>query len=115
MQTRPSEREGSLLLRQEFDRAGLAIQENCPVEIDGVPVELDGFDPARRIGFEFITTEAGDRKTITPELTTKLEQQMSSGSMHVLLIDEWDVETADDLVMGARRFLDELRKRGLLA
>lgn len=115
MQERPSEREGALLLRQEFERAGLVIQENCPVDLDGTLVELDGLDPAHRIGFEFITTEAGDRKTITPELIAKLEERMATGSLHVLLIDEWDVETADDLVTGARRFLSELRKRGLLA
>lgn len=115
MQQRPSEREGDLLLRQEFEKAGLVIQENCPIDVDGARIELDGLDPDRRVGFEFITSEAGDRKSITPELIEKLEQRMAAGTLHVLLIDEWDVESADDLILGARRFLDNLRKRGVLA
>ncbi|MCC6133042.1 MAG: hypothetical protein IT186_24185 [Acidobacteria bacterium] len=115
MNNRLSEREGDLLLRQEFERAGLVIQENCPLDVDGTVIELDGLAPDRRVGFEFITSEAGDRKSITPELIDKLEQRMAAGTLHVFLIDEWDVESADDLVLGARRFLDRLREKQVIA
>lgn len=115
MEKRLSEREGTFLLAEEFRRAGLDVVEGCPVDVDGVEMNLDGLDPARRIGFEFVTEEAGDRKAVGPGVVAALEGKMERGELFVLLVDEWDVEGPDDLALAARRFLDELRRRGVLA
>jgi len=115
MEQRLTEREGTSLLAEEFRRAGLDVVEGCPVLVDGVEVSLDGLDPARRIGFEFVTEEAGDRKAIGPGVVDALERMMARGELFVLLVDEWDVDGAGDLALAARRFLDELRRRGVLA
>ncbi len=115
MNARLTEREGVLLLAREFVRAGLSLTEDCPIEVEGGTVHLDAYDPARRVGFEFVTDEAGDRREIGPEVVAALERKMEAGEAWILLVDEWDVEGPDDLALAARRFLGELRSRGVLA
>lgn len=114
MRERPSEQEGCLVLKQEFENAGLRIAERTLVETGGIQIELDGFDARRRIGYEFITEAAGDRASITPEVVAALEARMGAGDLHVLLVDEWEVGTAEELAGYARRFLAELQSRGVL-
>jgi len=114
MHPKLSEGEGVRLLREEFVRAGLAIVERAPFEAGGTILSLDGYDPERRVGFEFVTTEAGDRKAYGPEIVAALDRKMEEEKAFLLLVDEWDVEGVADLVLVARRFLDELRRRGVL-
>ena len=114
MQQSLSESEGVRLLREEFVRAGLSIEEGAPFEVDGVVLSLDGYDPVHRVGFEFVTAEAGDRKAFTADVLEGLEQKMERGEAWVLLVDEWDAVDAADVALSARRFLGELRSRGVL-
>jgi hypothetical protein len=115
MQPKLSESEGVRLLREEFVHAGLAIVEGAPFEVDGAALALDGYDPARRVGFEFVTAEAGDRKQYGPGVVEALERRMERGEVFLLLVDEWDVEGEEELRVAARRFLTVLRSRGVLA
>ena len=115
MQGSLSESEGVRLLREEFARAGLSIEEGAPFEVDGVVLLLDGFDPARRVGFEFVTAEAGDRKAFTAGVVAGLERKMERGEAHILLVDEWDAVDAAEVALAARRVLGELRSRGVLS
>jgi hypothetical protein len=75
---------------------------------------LDGFDPVRRIGFEFITTEAGDRESFTAGVVERLEQRMAGGEVFLLLVDE--AEACDEAMLSAaaRGFLDRLAQLGRL-
>jgi hypothetical protein len=114
MQESLSESEGVRLLREEFVRAGLSIEEGAPFEVDGVLLSLDGYDPVRRVGFEFVTAEAGDRKAFTADVVAGLERKMERGEVHLLLVDEWGVEEPEELRLAVRRFLDVLRSRGAL-
>ncbi|MBK8594732.1 MAG: hypothetical protein IPN83_03940 [Holophagales bacterium] len=114
MQTRLSEREGVRLLREEFEKDGIAIREGVPFEVAGTILFLDGYDPERRVGFEFVTAEAGDRKAFGEGVVAALERKMEEGEAFLLLVDEWDVTDAADLALAARRFLDELRRREVL-
>lgn len=114
MQPKLSESEGVRLLREEFVRAGLEIVEGAPLDVSGTVLSLDGYDPARRVGFEFVTAEAGDRKACGPEVVAALERMVEAGELFLLLVDEWDVEEEEDLLVAARRFLDALRSRGVL-
>jgi hypothetical protein len=95
-------------------KAGLSIREGAPFEIEGTVLSLDGYDPERRVGFEFVTAEAGDRNSFGEGVVAALERKMESGEAFLLLVDEWDVADTAELTLAARRFLDELRSRGVL-
>jgi hypothetical protein len=110
-----TETEGCAILRRLFTEAGLAIEEGYSLGGEGVAVKLDGFDPARRVGYEYITTEAGDRAEITPEIVAALDERMEKGELFVLLLDEADVHAEASLVYAATHFLDMLRTCGVLS
>jgi len=109
-----NEREGSALLRNIFEGAGCTIAEGVKKRFDAGEVTLDGWDEARRIGFEFITTEAGDRAEFTVPVLEEIERRMRAGEFFLFLIDEETTTEAAILERAARRFLDTLKKRGAL-
>lgn len=109
-----NEREGSALLRQVFERAGCAIAEGVKKKFDAGEVTLDGWDEERRIGFEFITTEAGDRAEFTPAVLAEIEARIGNGELFLFLIDEATISDAATLERAASRFLAFLRDRGVL-
>ena len=108
-----NEREGTELLHRLFAARGLEIQRDVPFDELGVSVNLDGYDPARRIGYELITTEAGDRESFTPEVVERLEQRMAKGELYLLLVDEAD-SSEEALTHAAAGFLDRLAEIGRL-
>lgn len=116
-ETRPglSEARGHEILRHEFETAGLEIQEDFPFSEDGISIVLDGFDPKQRVGYEFVTTEAGDRETITPAIIEALERKMDGGGLFVLLVDEFEVMTEEALAFAAARFVEHLRGAGVIS
>jgi hypothetical protein len=94
--------------------AGLSIVDHHPLEIAGRTILLDGYDPARNVGYEYITTEAGDREEITPEVIAELEERMSHGELFLLLVDEGEVSDEAALSRAADHFLRVLGMRGIL-
>jgi hypothetical protein len=110
-----TEREGCDVLARCFRAAGLDIVENFRFDEDGVLVSLDGWDAARRVGYEFVTTEAGDRSEFTPHVVAKLEKRMLRGELQVLLIDEREIMTEDALTEAADAFLAMTKSRGAAA
>ena len=108
------EREGCALLKERFTAAGLSIEEAYAFREGGVAVSIDGFDPARRVGYEYITTEAGDRAELTADVVAELEDRMTRGELFLLLIDEREVDGGATLGRAADHFLGVLRARGLL-
>lgn len=109
-----NEREGSAKLRQVFEEAGCSIVEGFRLPLAAGEVSLDGWDASRRIGYEFVTTEAGDRAEFTPAVVAELEAKMRAGDMFVFLVDEENIPSDAVLERAARRFLDQLRKLGAL-
>lgn len=103
------ETQGSEVLAACFERAGLQVQRGYAFDERGVRVSLDGFDPVRRVGFEFITTEAGDRAEFTPAVVAELERRMAAGDLYLLLVDEADIPSEAVLVDAADAFLARLR------
>ncbi len=98
------------MLRARFEAAGLKIEEDFA--LDDPRITLDGWDATHRVGYEFLTTEAGDRDEITWQALEALELRMGCGEIYVLLIDEKDVSTAEHLGRAADYFLAEVRKLG---
>jgi hypothetical protein len=108
------ERQGSDILTVCFEEAGLGIQRDFRFKEGAVDVVLDGFDPEKRVGFEFITTEVGDRAEFTPAVVQELETRMRAEELFLFLIDERDVRGPEVLEAAARGFLALLRDRGRL-
>ena len=102
------------MLKRRFTAAGLAIQEHYDLREGAVTFHVDGFDPQRRIGYEYITTAAGDREEITPELVAALEERMGRGELFILLVDEAESPGEETLIRAADHFLMVLRMRGHL-
>lgn len=105
---RLTEAEGCALLKARFEAAGFHIAEHQRFTAHGVDVSLDGIDAAKGVGYEFITTEAGDRPEFTREVIATLEAAMGRGELRLLLVDEADVD-GDGLSFAAERFLERVK------
>ncbi len=103
------EAEGCAFLAGRFEKAGFEIARDVEFEIAGRCVHLDGWDAKRKVGFEYITEEAGDDEEFTPEVMRAFEEKMRGGELHVFLIDE--VATEAELAEAADAFLAEIAKR----
>lgn len=99
-----SEAEGREVLKARFEAAGFAIEEDHLLRAAGADVRLDGYDPRARVGYEFITTQAGDRAEFTPAVVAALEAGNRAGAWALLLVDEAEVD-ANTLAFAADRFL----------
>lgn len=109
-----SEKDGTDLLRRCFEDAGLRVEVDHSMTVRGKVIRLDGFDPERNIGFEYLTHEANDREEISSEVVEALEEKMHAGELFVLLVDEAEVDSAATLEHAAQHFLGVLRSRGRL-
>jgi hypothetical protein len=107
------EADGCALLKERFARAGFTIVEDAPIQVLGVTVHLDGWDAEKKVGYEYLTTEAHDELEFTPPVLHELEEQMRRGELHVLLIDEAASEEA--LTRAAEGFLEQLAQGELAA
>ncbi len=107
------EARGRAILARRFQAAGLELVADHPITLAGTVILLDGFDPVRRIGFEYVTTEAGDREELTPEVQGELEARAARGELCVLLLDENQLMTEAMLERAADRFLALALARGV--
>lgn len=99
---------GCRILREQFTQAGFQIRENYPFDEAPICFNVDGFDPVQRVGYEYITTAAGDRIELTPTIIQALEAKMAQGAaggLFIFLIDERHVSGPEDLRLAATRFL----------
>ncbi|HEU5055054.1 MAG TPA: hypothetical protein VFU21_00955 [Kofleriaceae bacterium] len=89
------------LLAARFRAAGMRIVEDVALETGGVTLVADGFDPARRVGYEYIAGEerdvelAGDERALLAAMP----------DVRILVTDE---ATAGALEQAAAAFLADL-------
>ena len=100
-----SESQGCAVLKESFEAAGYDIRDGYDFAEGVIRFQIDGFDPSQRVGFEYITTEAGDRSELSTEMLLAIEARIAQGELFILLIDEYDVGSADELRLHAERFL----------
>jgi len=105
-----NEADGTALLRARFTEAGYAITPNFHFVEGDIDVDLDGWDAAARVGYEYITAEAGDFKQFDAPTLARFEARMRRGDLFVLLIDEHEAVTREALDAAARGFLAELAR-----
>ena len=106
-----TEDEGKALLLARFTEAGYAIAVDFHFEEGDIAVDLDGWDAGARVGYEYITVEAGDDLQFDPATLARFEARMERGELVVLLVDEHEAVTAQLLEEAATGFLAELAER----
>jgi len=87
-----------LLIASRLRAAGLRVVADVPLSADGVEVTLDGFDPARRIGYEYV---AADERGADLDDAERARLAGLAGAT-VLVIDSGDAEAVASAV---ERFL----------
>lgn len=105
-----NERDGCALLKARFEAAGFRIREGYPYRSGNIAFAMDGFDPVAAVGFEYVTTAAGDREEITPAVLRHLEKRIAAGELAILLLDERDELDAELISFAADRFLAEVKR-----
>lgn len=105
------ERAACAQLKRRFEAAGFRIRENQTFDEDGVWFEIDGFDAERRVGYEYITAEAGDGWDVDGKVVAALAERRQRGELHVLVVDEADAPDAASLDRAIDAFLAELPAR----
>ncbi|HMG23307.1 MAG TPA: hypothetical protein VK607_18360, partial [Kofleriaceae bacterium] len=102
------ERSACAQLKRRFEAAGFQIKENQTFDEDGVWFEMDGFDAARRVGYEYVTKEAGDGWDVDGNVIAALAERRERGELHVLVVDEADAPDAEALDRAIDEFLRSL-------
>jgi hypothetical protein len=106
-----NEADGTALLLARFTEAGYRIAENVRFHEGDIDVHLDGWDADARVGYEYLTEEAGDHAEFDVATLANFDARMRAGELFVLLIDEHDAITREDLDVAARGFLAEVTRR----
>jgi len=96
------------LLKARFEKAGYKIVENVAFDEDGVAFEVDGFDAAKRVGYEYITDEAGDTWDVDNDVIAKLAERRDAGELFILVVGESEAPDAAALGRAADLFLGQL-------
>ena len=96
------------VLKAAFEAAGFQIAENRMFDEDGIRFEMDGFDPERRVGYEYVTAEAGDGWDVDGDVIAKLAERRERGELFVLVVDEADAPDEDTLRDRVESFLAEV-------
>jgi len=103
-----TEREACALLKARFEKAGYKVADNVAFDEDGLAFEIDGYDADARVGYEYVTEEAGDSWDVDVDA---IEAHRKAGTLFVLVVDEADAPDAASLGAAADKFLAELPKR----
>ena len=108
------ERKACALLRSRFEAAGFTIQENRTFDEGGVRFEIDGFDPKHRVGYEYVTGEAGDGWDVDDRVIATLAERRAKRELHVLVVDEAAAPDEAALDKAIEAFFAELRAQQVL-
>ena len=106
-----SEAEGCDILHAVFRARGHQTRANVVFAEEGVEFDADGWDPATRVGFEYMSSETGDHDDLNPGELARLAARMERGELFFLIIDESEVPDEATLRWAAEHFLDEVARR----
>ncbi|HEX4453613.1 MAG TPA: hypothetical protein VH143_22230 [Kofleriaceae bacterium] len=100
-----TERDACALLKARFEQAGYAITENITLDEHGVNFEIDGYDAGKRVGYEYVTEEAGDSWDVDGDVIDALDAARRAGELFVLVVNEVDAPDAGSLGKAAAAFI----------
>ena len=96
-------------LKRRFEAAGFKIAENVDLDEAGITFEVDGFDAEQRVGYEYVTAEAGDGWDVDDRVKATLAARHAKGDLHILVIDESAAPDAKALDREVDAFLARLK------
>ncbi len=109
-----SEDEARDIVQRRLRTAGVALQPDFAFRHADLVVTLDGFDPARAIGFAYISHADADVVTDFDEASEMAFHELArQGVAFVLVIHDTDIPTADALERRIDAFLDLLASNPL--
>ena len=103
---RLSEQDGVAVLTEVFRAHGYAIAHDVPFDEGGVAFNVDGWDAAARVGFEYRTHDADDKRDLTDSEIGALGARIERGELLLLIVDEVRIPDAATLRDFAERFLE---------
>jgi len=103
-----TEKDACALLKARFEKAGYDIEENVAFDEDGIAFEVDGYDADKRVGYEYVTDEAGDSWDVGSDVVVALEAKRDAGELFILVVGEADAPDAAALGRAADLFLGQL-------
>ena len=95
---------GRLILKEAFEAQGFNITENYPLHAQNSVVELDGYDPVARVGYEYSTREDGLDFNL-------LDGFMAENHCRLFVIDEELALDAQGVLNAVFEFFRELETR----
>jgi hypothetical protein len=95
------------LLARLFRARGYRIARNVMFREYGVSFHVDGWDAAKRVGFEFLTSEDDDHDDLTLGEYQTLMAAQKRGELALFVIDEVEPLSVADLTATVNAFLDE--------
>jgi hypothetical protein len=102
------ERAACAQLKRRFEAAGFQIKENQAFDENGARFDIDGYDAGRRVGYEYVTDEAGDGWDVDGDVIAALAERRTRGELFVLVVDERDAPDATSLDEAIDAFLGDL-------
>lgn len=108
------ERKAAALLKARFEAAGCKIEENRRLAEAGVDFEIDGYDPDTKVGYEYVTEEAGDSWDVDGNVIAALDQARDDGKLYIFVMSEGDAPDDKTLGAAADGFLAELVEAGVI-
>jgi hypothetical protein len=88
----------------------LNLQTNYKLELDGLKLNLDGFDPDRNIGFEYIDSKDPESSTYSAATRAKLDAWMKSQKVAILFIEVKKLPDTATLRGKVVKFLNQVKK-----
>ena len=104
-----SEAEGCAVLQRVFEAHGYAIELDVPFSEGPVAFSCDGWDAQARVGFEYMTEEAGDHEQLDAEALEQIAKWVQAGQLYLFIVDEADVKDEAELVDAATLFLQRVQ------
>ena len=95
-----SEVEAREVLRRHFREAGLRVISDVRLHGDGYDITVDGYDPDRKIGFEYVASDE-----VNTDVAAGEREALAASDNRVLLVD---ATSAAALTMLARAFLGRI-------
>lgn len=99
------------MLHAVFTERGFTIEENVAFAEGGVSCDLDGWDAAARVGYEYRCHAERDHDDLDDTELAVLATRMERGELFILIIDDDDIADADELRGYAEAFLNEVSRR----
>jgi hypothetical protein len=105
------EKKAAALLKGKFEAAGFTIRENVSLDENGLRFEVDGFDADKRVGYEYVTEEAGDSWDVDGDVVAQLAALRDKGELKILVVNEDDAPDEASLSDAADAFLSTLKAK----